>query len=397
MPFPLFSRANRTCLFWTIFSQKYRAFGKIGLSYAQSEFQQNCGGGGIHRKRIFHDIFSEIVSTQNILRAWLEFRRGKRSKPDVQNFEFNLESNLLKLQGEILSGSYEHEPYQSFRVRDPKLRHIHKASVRDRLLHQAIFRVLYPIFDKSFIFDSFSCRVGKGTHPAVSRLEKFLKKTGQNNHRPVYTLKCDVRKFFDSINHEKLLELIKRKVSCEKTIWLIEKIIDSFEKTKGAGLPLGNVTSQLFANIYLNELDQFIKRHLKVKYYLRYCDDFVILNSSQNALKNILEPIRSFSRQRLSLNLHENKIILRRHSQGVDFLGYVVLPYHRVLRTKTKRRIFKKIVLRGGELERGVISHDSFSQTLQSYFGVLSHCSGFKISEDLRAKSMVDKSGKSML
>lgn len=296
-----------------------------------------------------------------------------------------------------MAGTYEHDPYQSFLISDPKLRHIHKASVRDRLLHQAIFRVLYPIFDRGFISDSFSCRLNKGTHLAVSRLEKFLNKSSQNNHRPVFALKCDVKKFFDSINHEKLLGLIKRKISCEKSLWLIEKVISSFENTHGVGLPLGNVTSQLFANIYLDEFDQFIKRHLKVKYYLRYCDDFIILDPDQNALKNIIQPIRNFLNQRLNLNLHENKITLGKHTRGVDFLGYVALPHHRVLRTKTKKRIFKKLDLKREWVRRGVITTESLNQALQSYFGVLSHCSGFKISECLRAQFGVDKNGKSML
>ncbi|MEK7138055.1 MAG: reverse transcriptase/maturase family protein [Patescibacteria group bacterium] len=296
-----------------------------------------------------------------------------------------------------MTGTYEHDSYQSFLISDPKLRHIHKASVRDRLLHQAIFRVLYPTFDQGFISDSFSCRLNKGTHLAVSQLERFLKKSNQNNHRPVFALKCDVKKFFDSINHEKMLGLIKRKISCEKSLWLIEKVISSFEKTKGVGLPLGNVTSQLFANIYLNEFDQFIKHDLKIKYYLRYCDDFIILDPDQNALKNILQPIGTFLTQRLNLKLHENKITLRKHIRGVDFLGYVVLPYHRVLRTKTKNRLFKKLNLKRESVRRGVITTESYNQTLQSYFGVLSHCSGFKISEYLRAQFGVDKSGKNML
>lgn len=354
-------------------------------------------GGGIPRNKIFHDVFSEITSLDNFLRAWLEFRRGKRNKPDVQNFEFNLESNLVKLQEEVVSGSYEHESYQSFLVRDPKLRHIHKASVRDRLLHQAIFRVLYPIFDSGLIFDSFSCRVSKGTHLAVSRLEKFLKKSSRNNQQSVFALKCDVKKFFGSVSHEKLLELIKRKIKCEKSIWLIKKVIYSFEKTKGIGLPLGNVTSQLFANIYLNEFDQFIKRHLKVRYYLRYCDDFIVLDRDQDVLQNATPVIKDFLSQRLALNLHEDKLILKKHTQGVDFLGYVVLPHHRVLRTKTKRRIFKKIIQRNNELTRGVITPASLSQTLQSYFGVLSHCRGFKLGQKISDFCSIDRNRKYML
>lgn len=315
--------------------------------------------------------------------AWWEFRHGKKNKPDVQLFEFNLEDNLFQLRQELKSKIYQHSHYTPFYIQDPKLRRIHKASVRDRTLHHAVFRILYPIFDKEFIFDSYSCRLNKGTHKAVNRLEKFCREPSKNHTENIFALKCDIRKFFDSVNQGILLKLIKKKVQDEKAVWLIEKIIKSFENADAKGLPLGNVTSQLFANIYLNELDQFVKHNLKIKHYLRYCDDFVILGENRDDLTNLIQPINNFLKDKLKLTLHPDKIIIREYHQGIDFLGYIVLPYHRVLRTKTKRRIFRKIRSKNQEFLIGEISEESFNQRLQSYFGVLKHCKGYKIKKKI--------------
>lgn len=340
-------------------------------------------GGGLKRRKICHNIFGEIISLENLFLAWQEFKKGKNKKIDVQGFEFNLEDNLFTLYRELKSKTYQHSNYTPFCIQDPKLRRIHKASVRDRVLHHAVFRILYPIFDKSFIFDSYSCRLHKGTHRAVSRLEKFTRRLSKNNSRNIFALKCDIRKFFDSIDQSILLDLIKRKINDDNAMWLIRLIVKSFEKEKGKGLPLGNVTSQLFANIYLNELDQFIKHRLKIKYYLRYCDDFLILGKNKDYLIGLVSSITNFLKDKLESIIHSNKIIIRKYQQGIDFLGYVALPHHRVLRTKTKKRMFREVADKHQKLQRGLISQESFNQSLQSYLGVLKHCCGYKIKRKL--------------
>jgi len=354
-------------------------------------------GGGNHKLKIKKEklkIFEEIISLENLLLAWKEFKRGKRSKKDVQEFEFNLEDNLFQLHRELKGKIYQHSNYTSFYVSDPKPRKIHKAIVRDRVLHHAIFRILYPILDKGFIFDSYSCRLNKGTHRAVARLEKFCRKLSRNNTRNIFAVKCDIKRFFDSVDQEILLNLIRRKVKDEDAVWLVKSVIRSFSlftptpsqsppRAGGedlcSGLPLGNVTSQLFANIYLNELDQFVKHRLKIKYYLRYCDDFVVLSDNVKYLQELIPRINNFLKFGLKLTFHPNKIIFRKYRQGIDFLGYVVLPHRRVLRTKTKRRMLRKIRIKHLDLQRGIISEKSFNQTLQSYFGVLKHCRSHKI------------------
>ncbi|GBE16419.1 group II intron-encoded protein LtrA [bacterium BMS3Abin15] len=334
-------------------------------------------GGGIdsHKLNIKNqniNIFEEIISLENLFLAWKEFSHGKKNKSDIQQFEFNLEDNIFQLHRELKLKFYRHSHYTAFNVCDPKLRRIHKATVKDRILHHAVFRILYPIFDKNFIFDSYSCRIEKGTHRGVLRLEEFCRKLNGNNHKNIFALKCDIKKFFDSIDQGILLKLIEKKIKDKNTIWLVKKIIKSFP----IGLPLGNVTSQLFANIYLNELDQFAKHKLKSKYYLRYCDDFLILGKDSEYLQSLIPIIDDFLQRNLKLILHPDKIIIRKYRQGIDFLGYVALPYHKVLRMKTKKRIIKKIILKKRELKNRLISKKSFDQSLQSYYGVLKHCKG---------------------
>lgn len=295
--------------------------------------------------------------------AWHEFRRGKKKKLEIQQFEFTLEENLFQLREELAAHTYQPMPYVSFYVRDPKLRHIHKAHIRDRVLHQAVFRALYLIFDRHFIYDSYASRFGKGVHAAVERLRVFSRKVSENYRRPIFALQCDVRKFFDSVDHELLLGFIRERISDSDALWLTECVIRSFEKTPGRGLPLGNVTSQLFANIYLNKLDRFMKNDMRATYYIRYCDDFVILADNADMFADMIARIKQFLSQQLYLDLHPSKVIIRKFSKGVDFLGYVERPYYRLLRTRTKQRLLRLVT----------------KKNKSSYLGLLKHCKGYAI------------------
>ena len=199
--------------------------------------------------------FEDIISLDNLLEAWQEFLPGKRNRKDVQEFRTNLMDNILKLHHDLVYHKYEHGGYKAFKVYDPKTRNIHKATVRDRFLHHAIYRQLYPFFDRIFIFDSYSCRLGKGTHKAIVRFNQFFLKVSRNKTKTCWVLKSDIRKFFASIDHKILINILKDYISDENIIWLLTKVIDSFQTKNGKGLPLGNLTSQLFANVYLNEFD----------------------------------------------------------------------------------------------------------------------------------------------
>ena len=288
--------------------------------------------------------------------------------------------NILSLHNELVNQTYNHGGYKAFKINDPKPRNIHKANVRDRLLHHAIYRILYPFFERTFITDSYSCRIRKGTHRAVNRFCEFACKASKNNTRSCWILKCDIKKFFASVDHQILLNILGEYISDGRIILLLKNVIDSFSSEKpGIGISLGNLTSQLFANIYLNKLDQFIKHKLGTKYYLRYADDFVILSENKKWLRMQIRMIQEFLWNDLKFELHNNKVFIRKFNQGIDFLGYVVLPHYRVLRTRTKRRIFRKIRQKRLDFENGKISEESFNKSLQSYLGILKHCYGHKV------------------
>jgi retron-type reverse transcriptase len=336
-------------------------------------------------------LFDHIISLENLFKAWQEFKRGKTNKIEIQQFAFNLENNIFGLHNRLVKKTWKPDPYISFYVKDPKLRHIHKASVRDRVFNQALFRILYQIFDKGFIFDSYSCREKKGTHLGVLRLKSYIRKNSQNYTKTSFALKCDVRKFFDNINHSILFNLIKNHITDPNILSLVKMLLESFETNPGVGLPLGNVTSQLFANVYLNELDQFIKHTLKVKYYVRYCDDFTILDSDRVVLQKYIQDIDTFLQKKLYLFLHPNKIVIRKCTQGIDFLGYVALPKYTTLRTKTKRRILRKIRFIKKQLNQNMITLKVFDHTMQSYLGMLMHCEGHKIKQKILKTEILSK------
>lgn len=295
---------------------------------------------------------------------------------EVQRFALNLEDNLFKLHHKLVGGSYQHSAYASFFLHDPKLRHIHKAHIVDRILHHAIMRGIEPVFEKGFIFDSYSSRKNKGTHKAVRRLRQFAWKLSRNNTKTVWILQCDIKKFFDSVDHIILKKLIAKKIGDDRTLDLIFRVIDSFCAQAEKGMPLGNVTSQLFSNVYLNPFDQFIKRTLREKFYLRYADDFAVLSRDKMYLEELILKISEFLAKNLAMQLHPYKVSIRKWRQGIDFLGYISFPHYTIVRTNTRRRMLMKIKKRRLELMRGEIGKQTFEQSLQSYLGILKHCRG---------------------
>lgn len=337
-------------------------------------------------KIIFDHSFEDIVCLENLLEAWKEFEKGKKNRKDVQVFSLRLMDNIFSLRNDLFHHTYKHGSYQAFKINDPKPRDIHKAGVRDRLLHHAIYRILCPFFNRTFIADSYSCRIGRGTHRAINRFRKFAYKAGKNNTQTCWILKCDIRKFFANIDHEILLKILARYIPDKNIPWLLKNVIDSFETRQGVGLPLGNLTSQLFVNIYLNEFDQFAKHKLKAKYYLRYCDDFVIFSENKKWLEKQIPVIAKFLDDKLKLNLHLDKVFIKTLSSGVDFLGLVNFPHYKILRTKTKRRALKKIDQKYMEFQGGIISEKSFIQSLQSYLGILKHCEGYEIRKEIESR-----------
>src|SRR3989344_745179 len=347
-------------------------------------------GGGLLHKISDESAYERIISLEHLLGAWKEFKRGKTRKPDVQEFDAALEENLFEIHDALKTKTYRPAPYVSFFISDPKRRSIHKACVRDRVVHQALFRVLYPVFNKTFIHDSYSCRLGKGTHRGVRQLARYLRTVSGNHRHTAYALKCDIRKFFENIDHGILIGFLEKRIPDPGTRWLARQIISSFPMSKvepcsKTGLPLGNVTSQLFSNIYLNEFDQWAKHTLKARHYLRYCDDFIILSRDKSELEKRLAIIVVFLHNELKLELHPNKVETIKVRQGVDFLGYVTLPHATMLRASTKNRMFRKLQEKKKLVQKGVCTEESFEHSRQSYLGVLAHANAQRLRGQVKA------------
>lgn len=312
--------------------------------------------------------YAKITSSQNIWLAQLKYRRGKRDRQAVRVFEANLEEELLNIFYDLLDGSYQHGNYSQFIVYDPKKRIISVAPLRDRIVHQAVYNILYPFYEKSFSPFSFSCREKKGTHKAIKFLSCFLRRASLNGNRECYILHGDIKKCFDSISQEILMDILKEKFCCPKTIDLLSKIIKSY--TPG-GLPLGNLTSQLFINIYLDKLDKFVKEKLKIKYYLRYADDFLAVSQSKTDCLNCAKKIREFLAEELKLDfpLDHQKIVSAKN--GVEVLGYKFFADYFKIRPKTYRRaraLFRKRFL---YYDREEIGSYALNNSYQSVKGLL--------------------------
>ncbi len=328
------------------------------------------GGGNIVGMKFFDHNYDDIISVEKLLHAWRDFRRGKKQKRDVLEFERNLMEHILNLHHDLKYKKYRHSGYDAFKISDPKPRDIHKASVRDRVVHHLLYNEFYPYFDKKFIYDSYSCRINKGTHKAMNRFTDFAHIVSKNNTRASWTLKCDIRKFFANIDHAILKRILAERIQDKKLLQLFDRVIDSFS-TEGrvdVGLPLGNLTSQLLVNVYMNEFDHFMKRTLKVKRYIRYADDFVILHESKDYLENLVPQISEFLETQLKLSLHPNKLFIKTLASGIDFLGWVHFPHHRTLRTATKRRMLSNPGIYVGD-----------EAVVNSYRGLLSHGNGYKL------------------
>jgi len=293
---------------------------------------------------LYYNLYNELCSYENLELAYKKARKHKTLKPYVIEFEKELKKNLSILRIELLLHSYKPQPLETFIIRDPKTRKINKSDFKDRIVHHALCNIIEPIFERIFIFDSYANRKGKGTLKAIQRFDFFKRKVSKNNTRNCFILKADIRHYFDEVSHEILINIIKRKIKDEKVIWLIKQILSNFNSEyKGKGMPLGNLTSQFFANVYLNELDYFVKHKLKIKYYIRYVDDFVIFNSNKEILEKNKEKINLFLKDELKLELHPDKSKIILLEKGITFLGYRIFYYHKLLKKNNLRR--RKFIL----------------------------------------------------
>ncbi len=297
------------------------------------------GGGDVSKSRHAKKCitrYDDVVTFPNLLEAWSGFVSGKRKREDVNDFALHLSDNLFDILGDLQNGNYSHGVYEEYSICDPKKRTIHKASVRDRVVHRLVYNALYDYFDRRYIHDSYSCRTEKGTHAAYRRARYFVNKVSKNYTQSCYILKFDIKKCFESIDTGILKKILARHVEDPLLLQLVDGIIDSFK----SGLPLGNLTSQLFINIYLHELDFYVKQKLTCKYYLRYADDIVVVSHDKEKLEKIYVDMEFFLQHELHLVTH--KKVIRSIYSGVDVLGLVFFAKYCRLRRSTERRAKKK-------------------------------------------------------
>jgi len=287
------------------------------------------------------EVFKQIISFENLLKAYSRVRRNKRFRRKLQKIELDFEDRLVNVRKQLKNGSYKPKQYHQFLVYEPKLRQVSAPALIDRIVHHAIINKIEPIFDRQFTPNTFACRKGKGTHFGMLQAAACYKKIAKK-HTVFYALKCDIKSYFASIDHKILIKFLAQLISCQKTLKLLKTIIISYQDSLGKGIPIGNLTSQLFANIYLHSLDVFVIKKLKEKNYFRYMDDFVILSPNKEYLKELRDEIEDFLEKNLKLQLHPYKANIFRADRGLDFIGYMIKPTGITMRKKTLRRYKKR-------------------------------------------------------
>ena len=322
-------------------------------------------------------LYNQITTFENLWIASKNARRGKRNKYSTINFEYSLEENLFDIQEKLQNESYEFGEYNRFMIHEPKKREIASAPYKDRVVHHALCNIIEPILDKAMIYDSYACRIGKGSHRAIDKAHKYLKQYK-------YTLKFDIQKYFFTIDHKILLQSLKKKITDKKVLYLMGKILDTysserkfyfpfkgddlFDTVRARGLPIGNLTSQLFANFYLDKLDRFIKEELKIKGYLRYMDDGVLYSNNKTELHKIRHQIKEFT-QTMRLKIHEDKTQVSPSKNGIRFLGFHLYPSHRRILRENLQRFKKKFRKRCDLYSNDKIAFENLMMSLNAWLG----------------------------
>lgn len=326
---------------------------------------------------------------KNLHLAYRKARKGKGNKRYVVEFEKDLEKNLFQLQKELISQTYAPQSMKTFVICDPKTRVISASDFRDRIVHHALCNIIEPIFDKIFIFDSYANRKGKGAHAALKRFDEFKRKISgngrllpnakDNNQVYGYVLKADIKHYFDSVDHDIMMQIIRRKIKDNKMLWLIKKILNNHNcKVQGKGMPIGNLTSQFFANVYLNELDYFVKHELKAKYYTRYVDDFVILHRNMEILEKWKSEIDKFLKL-IKLELHSEKSKVYPLHKGINLLGFRIFYHHKLLKKSNIHLIKDRIDYFVAFYKEGIMTKEEIICRLDGWNAYAVHGNTYKL------------------
>ena len=325
----------------------------------------------------------EFCSVVNFTRAYEQARKDKWSK-EILDFDKNPKLRLVQLIREIHTGTYRPQPLKRFVLRDPKTRIISKSAFKDRIVHHAIVQTLQPRFEPVFIYDSYASRKGKSTLLAVDRFEQFTRKTSKNYTKDCFVLKCDITKYFDTVDHEILLTCIAKRASDKRFLALIRSLVENHASLqRGKGVPLGNWTSQFFANIYLNELDQYVKHELKVKQYIRYVDDFVIVHHNKKTLERYRDSIDNFLRNNVALTLHPSKCRIIDTRRGAPFLGFRVFPHHRLLVQRNIRKARTRLQEKAKLVKNGFKEIFSLQASFAGWNGYAKHANTYRLRKTL--------------
>lgn len=368
------------------------------------------------------DIPIEKIELEELFQAYFECRKNKRNTANALTFEIDYENNLVQLCEEINNGTYKIGRSIAFIVDKPVKREIFAADFRDRVVHHLIIGKLNHLFVKQFIYDSYSCRVGKGTHFGIQRIDRFIRQCSANYTKDCYILKLDLQGFFMSINKivlfSKLKQFIKEKYNApdkDLLIKLCKQIIfnvptkncitkgdksdwDNLPQTKSlfhskpnCGLPIGNLTSQVFANFYMDSFDHYMKHDLKIRYYGRYVDDFVIVHKDKEYLRNLIPKLSVYLQSELQTTIHPKKIYLQHYSKGVKFLGTVILPNRIYIANRTKGNFYNAIEKQNQiarEHKPTKEEQQAFQSSMNSYLGIMKHYKSYKLRKNMIFKNL---------
>lgn len=335
---------------------------------------------GVDEMETYKNLYPKLCDYDNLLLAFNKAKKRKGKKEYVKRFEKNLNSELFKLQWELLTGIYKPAPLTTFTVRDPKTRKISASHFRDRVVHHAICNLIEPIFESRFIHDTYANRKGKGTSGILKRFDSFKEKNKNG-----FALKADIRHYFENVNHEILLSILEKRIKDKELLDLISLILKNHKgETQGIGMPLGNLTSQFFANVYLGELDYFIKHELKAKYYMRYVDDFIILDKNRAHLEKQKQQIESFLESKLKLALHPDKTKIIPTNAGVPLVGFRIFEKHKLLKKSNKLRFFRRLENYREGLADGTITKEHIKLGISGWEGYAKMGDTFKLREKIR-------------
>lgn len=334
--------------------------------------------------KTYKNLYPQISNFATLYEAWTKARRGKRYKPTSASFERNLDQEIVQLYDELTQETWHPSPFSHFIIHEPKRRKISAAPFRDRVVHHALVRVIEPIYERKFIYDTYANRKGKGTHAALDRCTHFMR-------RYKYVLQCDIQQFFPAIDHAILKAILAKTLACQATLQLCHKIIDSgadilteeytmrwfpsddlFAVNRPRGLPIGNLTSQFWANVYLNGLDQFVKHTLRCRAYLRYVDDFLLFANDKTTLHTWRTAIISFL-QSLRLTIHENHAHPTPVQQGIPFLGFTVYPDHRRLKRSKGIAYRRHLKTLWRDYQSGHITREQGRASVMAWLGHVQH------------------------